>query len=395
MELAVDLVLAIAAVVAIGVGWHRGALITALSMVGLIVGLWIGLLLAPVIVSLAFPHGHGGTIARTVVAGAVVLVCGSVLYGVASALAAALRTRIGSRKALNRVDAAGGAVVGLVAWAAVVWLVAGFVQTTSIYPASQMASASRIVTVLDDIAPVPPSTALGALDDALGSAGLPEVFSGTEPIPQTAAPDSGIPAAVSAKSASVVKVEAIQPSCSMESSGSGWVEAAGTIVTNAHVVAGSSSVHVVAQDGRAYDATVVAFDSQRDVAVLKVPGLQAPVLQRGTSLGAGDPAVVAGFPGGGPYTLGSARVRGELRAVGTDIYQHNSVVRDVYSLRGVVRAGNSGGPLFDDRGEVVGMVFARSTTDADTGYALTLSEVAPALANAGSTPVATGVCVSE
>jgi S1-C subfamily serine protease len=104
---------------------------------------------------------------------------------------------------------------------------------------------------------------------------------------------------------------------------------------------------------------------------------------------------VAGYPGGGAYTLGSARVRGELEAAGTDIYQHNAVVRDVYSLRAIVRPGNSGGPLFDDAGDVVGMVFARSTTDADTGYALTLDELRPVLQHVGSARVATGVCTAE
>lgn len=181
----------------------------------------------------------------------------------------------------------------------------------------------------------------------------------------------------------------------MESSGSGWVEASGVVVTNAHVVAGSSSVEVVSQDDRSYQASVVAFDPDRDVAVLRVPGLGAPALRMGGTMAAGDPAVVAGFPGGGPYTVGGARIRGELTAAGTDIYQHDAVIRDVYSLRAIVRPGNSGGPLFDDRGDVVGMVFARSTTDADTGYALTLGEVRPVLSTAGPTPVATGVCTSE
>lgn len=395
MELAVDIVLAVAAFVAIAAGWRRGALVTALSMVGLVAGLWIGLLLAPIVVGWAMPAGHGSIIARTVVAAIVVLVCGSVLYGLAASLGAVLRGRIGRRGALNRIDAAGGAVVGVVAWAAVVWLVAGFAQASSIYPASQLASASRIVTVLDDIAPVSPATALGALDEALAGAGLPDVFSGNEPIPDTAPPDGTIPAAVMAKSASVVKVDAMQSSCSMESSGSGWVEAQGVVVTNAHVVAGSSSVQVIGQDARAYTATVVAFDPDRDVAVLRVPNLQAPVLRTGPALAAGDPAVVAGFPGGGPYTLGSARVRGALTASGTDIYQHNTVVREVYSLRATVRPGDSGGPLFDDQGEVAGMVFARSATDAGTGYALTLDEIRPVLASVSPAPVATGVCTTE
>jgi S1-C subfamily serine protease len=395
VELAVDIVLALAAIAAIAIGWRRGALVTALSMVGLIVGLWIGLMLAPGIVAWAMPQGHGSMIARTVLAAVVVLICGSVLYGVASTVGAVLRRRIGARGALSSADAIGGAVIGVVAWAAVVWLVAGFAQASSIYPAAQLASSSRIVSVLDDIAPVPPSTALGALDDALAGAGLPEVFSGNETIPDVAAPDPTIPAAVRARSESVVKVEALEASCSMESSGSGWVESPGIVVTNAHVVAGSSSVHVVTQDDGGYDASVVAFDPKRDVAVLRVPDLPSPALHTGPEMKAGDPAVVAGFPGGGPYTLGSARIRGELTAAGTDIYQHDAVVRDVYSLRAIVRPGNSGGPLFDDKGEVVGMVFARSTTDADTGYALTLDELSPVLDSLSPAPVATGVCTSE
>ena len=395
MELVVDIVLALTAVAAVYAGWHRGALVTTLSMAGLIAGLWLGLLLAPLVVSWVMPLGQGSAIARTVTAAFIVLVCGSVLYGVASTLGVMLRRRVDRRSTASGIDSGGGAVVGFVAWAVVVWLVAGFAQATSIYPASQLASESRIVSMLDDIAPVPPSVALGALDDALGGAGLPEVFRGDETIPPVAAPDPSIPASVNAEARSVVKVEAIQPSCSMESSGSGWVEASGTVVTNAHVVAGASSVDVQVQDGRTYVASVVAFDPDRDVAVLHVPNLDEPALALGTTLRAGDGAVVAGFPGGGPYTVGAARVRAELTAAGTDIYQRSAVVRDVYSLRGTVRPGNSGGPLFDEHGKVAGMVFARSTTNADTGYALTLAELEPVVASAGSVPVATGVCATE
>ncbi len=395
MELVVDIVLALAAIAAVVVGWRRGALVTALSMVGLIAGLWIGLMLAPLIVGWAMPHGRGGMIARTVLAAAVVLVCGSIAYGAASAVAVVVRGRIGRRRAINGIDAIGGAAIGIVAWVAVVWLFAGFVQSSGFYPASQLASESRIVGVLDRLAPVPPSTALGALDDVLAGAGLPEVFSGTETIPDAAPPDPTIPAAVRAESQSVVKIEAVQPSCSMESSGSGWVEAPGVVVTNAHVVAGSSTVEVIDHDDRDHDATVVAFDPRRDVAVLRVPDLIAPTLRPGTTLAEGDPAVVAGYPGGGPFTLTVARVRGELTAAGSDIYQHDTVVRDVYSLRAIVRPGDSGGPLFDGGGGVAGMVFARSVTDGDTGYALTLAELRPVLAAAGSTPVATGVCAAE
>lgn len=393
MEIAVDIVLALAAVAAIAIGWRRGALLTALSMVGLIVGLWIGLLLAPLIVNWLTPLGLTNTVARALLAAVVVLAFGSLLYGAGTTIGSMLRSRM-HHGSIGRVDSAGGSVVGIVAWAMVVWLVAGFVQTSSLYPASQLASQSRIVAALDAISPVPASAALGALDDALAGAGLPEVFSHGETIPGTAAPDSSIPAAVTAESQSVVKVLSLEPSCSMESTGSGWVEAAGTVVTNAHVVAGSSSVNVQTAGGQTYDASVVAFDPRRDVAVLSVPDLGAPALHTGSPLAAGDSAVVAGYPGGGPLTLGGARVRAELTAIGTDIYQRDAVTRDVYSLRGTVRPGNSGGPLFDTSGRVVGVVFARSTTDSDTGYALTLSEIEPVLSSVGSMPVATGACAA-
>ncbi|HWD61860.1 MAG TPA: MarP family serine protease [Humibacter sp.] len=393
MEIVVDVVLALAAVAAIVIGWRRGALLTALSMVGLIVGLWVGLLLAPLIVEWLTPLGLTNTVARALLAAVVVLAFGSVLYGVGTTLGSMLRTRM-HHGPVGRVDSAGGSVVGVVAWAVVVWLVAGFVQTSSLYPASQLASESRIVAALDAMSPVPASAVLGALDDALAGAGLPEVFSHGETIPGTEAPDSSIPAAVTARSQSVVKVLSLEPSCSMESTGSGWVDAPGTVVTNAHVVAGSSSVDVQTTDGHTYDATVVAFDSQRDVAVLSVPDLGAPALTTGSPLTAGDSAVVAGYPGGGSLTLGGARVRAELTALGTDIYQRDAVARDVYSLRGTVRPGNSGGPLFDSSGRVVGVVFARSTTDSDTGYALTLAEIEPVLKAAGSMPVATGACAA-
>jgi S1-C subfamily serine protease len=394
VELGVDIVLALAALAAVAIGWRRGAIVTALSMAGLIGGLWVGLGLAPLLVDWLMPVGHGSAIARTLIAAAIVLVCGSVLYGIGATLGLMMRGRVGRLRSLGAVDSVGGAVVGAIAWAAVVWLVAGFVQTSSLYPASELASSSRIVGMLDDIAPVPPATALGALDNALAGAGLPEVFSGSETIPTAAAPDPTIPAAVRAEADGVVKVQAIDESCSMESSGSGWVEAKGYVVTNAHVVAGSNSVEVQTQDGQAYDATVVAFDPDRDVAVLHVSDLDVPALRQGGTAVAGEDAVVAGFPGGGPYTLGAARVRAELTATGTDIYQRDTVVRDIYSLRATVRPGNSGGPLFDDQGDVVGVVFARSTTNSDTGYALTLGEIRPVLAAVSPNPVATGVCAS-
>ena len=159
-------------------------------------------------------------------------------------------------------------------------------------------------------------------------------------------------------------------------------------MTNAHVVAGTQHVDVYLADSvRSYPATVVVFDPETDVAVLAVPDLTAPALRLGPELRRGDDAVVAGFPGDGPLQATAARVRGRIRAVGEDIYGAGSVERDVYALRAEVRSGNSGGPLLDPQGRVVGLVFAASVDDPSTGYALTPDEVRPALDASRTTSV--------
>ena len=146
--------------------------------------------------------------------------------------------------------------------------------------------------------------------------------------------------------------------------------------------------------GREHSARVVAFDPRRDVAVLEASQLGAPVSKQGAPLDTGVEAAVAGFPGDQGLSVGAARVRDGAR--GADIYGNPDVTREIYSLRAKVRRGASGGPVIDRRGEVVGMVFATSLDDPDTGYALTLDEIAPVLRRGvlGSQPVSTGRCLS-
>lgn len=397
MELIVDLVLVVAAIVAIAAGWHRGAVLSAVPMVGLVGGLWLGLFLAPQVVAWLATMGWSSTFQRTIAAAAFVLVCAAVAYGVTATLAAVIRR--GTRKGAARgVDAVGGAAVGLVTWALAVWLVAGFLQTMTYIPATQVVASSKIVAALEQISPVPATRALSALDDALSQAGLPKVFAyGGESIAATGAPDASISAAVDAAAGGVVKILASEPRCGTASEGSGWVAADGRVVTNAHVVAVASDISVQVRGiGQSLPARLVVFDPERDLAVLAVPGLSAVPLQRGTDLPTGASAVAAGFPSNGPYDTEPARVREVLTATGTDIYRQQTVSRQIYALRGVVRPGNSGGPLLDTSGKVVGVVFARSTTDDDTGYALTLAEIQPVIAQLGaSTPVSAGACSSD
>ena len=143
------------------------------------------------------------------------------------------------------------------------------------------------------------------------------------------------------------------------------------VVTNAHVVAGSNQVTVqVGGTGARLRARVVSYDPDMDLAVLAVPDLRSPALTMASTVKDGDPTVVAGFPLDGPYTLEAATVRGSIMARGENIYGTDTVVREILSLRGTVRPGNSGGPLLTTDGKVAGTIFARSTAQPQTGYAL-------------------------
>jgi S1-C subfamily serine protease len=168
------------------------------------------------------------------------------------------------------------------------------------------------------------------------------------------------------------------------------------VLTNAHVVGGVREPTVqVGGEGRVYDARVVLYDWERDVAVLDVPRLDAPALRlsAGDAV-SGDGALVVGFPENGPFDVRPARVRERFTADGPDIYRRGTVSRDVYSLYATVRPGNSGGPLLTPDGEVFGVVFAKSLDDRDTGYALTNDEVRETVTRgrAADEPVGTQRC---
>ena len=196
-------------------------------------------------------------------------------------------------------------------------------------------------------------------------------------------------------SASVVKVIGRASSCNRVIEGSGFVVAPERVMTNAHVVAGVAAPVVTAPNAEPLESRVVHFDPSTDVAVLAVPGLDRAALAFRDDAATGAHAAVVGYPGNGPLRTEPARVRGEYALLGSDIYDDETVSRDVLSMRGEIRPGNSGGPLVADDGLVYGVVFAASLTDPDTGYALAPSEVESALeaADAATDPVPTGGCV--
>lgn len=386
-------VLAVAFIAAIS-GWRSGALGSLLSFVGVLLGAIAGVLLAPHLVShIAAP--------RAKLFAALFLILALVVIGEVAGvvLGRAVRSAIRSRS-IRTVDSVIGVAVQLVVVLTAAWLLATPLTQSKDQP--ELAAAvrgSRVLAHVNDVAPPWLKTVPKRLSALLNTSGLPAVlepFSRTPVIP-VASPDpelAGNPV-VQATAPSVVKVRSLAPSCQKVLEGSGFVIAPERVMTNAHVVAGSNSVQIYAS-GNPLDATVVSYDPAVDIAILAVPNLPPPPLafaQGDAKTGAS--VVVLGYPGGGNFTATPARIRELIKLSGPDIYRDPApVTRDVYTIRASVEQGNSGGPLIDLDGHVLGVVFGAAVDDPDTGFVLTADEVASQLSRIGDTQlVGTGSCV--
>lgn len=334
--------------------------------------------------------------AATVIIGVVAV--GWVGQFLGNLVGASVRRHVG-RGPLRRVDAVLGALLVTVAAALVLGFIGGTLRTIGNPTLARAVSDSRVLRAVDRVVPDQTNQVFAGLRSFLSDQGFPQVFGGLDPEPITPVsdPDPAVArsAAIQSAAPSIVKITSESDGCKRGQEGTGWVVRAGRVVTNAHVVAGANRVRVEA--GRdELDAQVVLFDPERDLAVLSVPQLRAPALPLGSPLNRGQATAVPGYPLDGPYTVVSARVRATLEASGYNIYSSKRVVRQIYSLNTVVRPGNSGGPLLDTRGRVVGVIFATSLEDDRTGYALTLAEAMPVIkrAAASGSEVGTGACVA-
>ncbi len=371
-------------------GFRLGAIVQVLSMGGFLVGLFLGALLASVTVR--WVHDPNG---RTLVA-LVTMLGVATACGTLGRVIGGLSFRQLHRGLAGSVDSGLGVLVAVVAALLALWLLAGTLVDTSSLGLNAAISESRILRSLDGVLPAPPSV-FSRVQGFLSAEGFPPVFAGLAP--QSAAPvalpgDAQLRQAVLAANASTVKI--VGDGCGQIQEGSGFVVAPGLVVTNAHVVAGIP--HPTVEDATGIHATrVVFFDPSYDLAVMRVQGLAAPPLplDPGT-VARGDQAAVLGFPEGGPFTAVAAGVMAEFTADGRDIYGQGLTTRDVYEIQATVRPGNSGGPLVQPDGKVIGVVFSRSTTNADIGYALTSPGVLTRVVRAESATgtVGTGGCTS-
>ncbi|MDQ3898464.1 MAG: trypsin-like peptidase domain-containing protein, partial [Actinomycetota bacterium] len=289
-------------------------------------------------------------------------------------------------------DRAAGGVVGGLGGLLMVWLLVPILAEMP-GDVSELVRNSAIARGIDRYGPETPQ-ALDDLRRQVSDFNFPEVFANLRPSPSTDPPpaDLALPPAVRTRvAASTVKVTGT--ACGRVLSGSGFSPAADTVVTNAHVVAGVDRPSVMRTDGRRIGATVVVFDPNRDLAVLRVNGLGQEPLPVGDG-DVGDDGAVYGHPGGqDALDISPARIESKINARGLDLYGSRQIRREVLILAAKLAPGDSGGALVDTGGTVVGVAFAIAPDQPATAYALSSTELRAVLSAPRGAQVDTGPCI--
>lgn len=382
----VDILVVLLALVAGVSGWRHGMAVALLSFVGVLGGAILGVRLAPLLVS-----GIQNQSTRVVVSIVVVVVLVALGETTGVFFGRRIRDKITGERTL-KVDSALGSVLQALTVVIAAWLVALPLASASFPGLAASVRSSEVLQSVDSVMPDDARKLPAELRQLLDDSGFPDVLSPFAQTPITAVgePDSALARSqvVRDVAGSVLKVRGRAPSCQRQLEGTGFVVGPQRVMTNAHVVAGTTqtTVEVPARGGRtrALSASVVFYDPGVDVAVLAVPELTAdPLPFAEAPARAGDDAIVLGYPLDGPYTATAAKVRDRIQLRGPDIYDSSTVTRDVYTVRAVVRSGNSGGPMIAPDGHVLGVVFGAALDDTETGFVLTAQQVADAL-NAGA-----------
>ncbi|RPA57495.1 serine protease [Gordonia oryzae] len=391
----VDIIVVAIALIAAISGFRQGAVASALAVLGVLLGAFAGILLVPHVIS----RIDDPTMQLVAAVGVLVAL---VVIGEIAGMILGHAARGGIRSPeLRAIDSGVGLVLQALAALVAMWLIGTLLASSHSQALTKAIDGSKVLGAVDDAAPgwlaaKPVDEFRRLLEDSKLDGVIPTARAG-----QVAPPDAALlrlPVVAQTKP-SVVKIEGEAPNCQQALEGSGFVVGPDLIMTNAHVVAGTSTLQAQQSDGTSYDADVVLFDSVNDVAILRVDGIDArPLRFASGTASTGDDAIVLGYPQAGPFQATAVRVRDMRELPTANIYRNRQVTREVYTVRGVIRQGNSGGPMLNSAGEVLGVVFATSENAADeTGYVLTAALVQQDLARAQGRygRVSTGACVRE
>lgn len=389
-SLVLDVLLVIVLVSYIGYGIRHGLSRSLFVIAGVIGGVVAAYFVAPVVATwVPYPVLRVGV---TVVAAIGLVVAG---HALGAAIGRHIRRGI-EKTPLSGLDRLLGALVTGIVAALVASMVAFSVAQLGVPLLSRAIAGSFVLRTINTLTPDPVEAYLAQVRGLVLEGTLPVIsgalgVGGDPKIPQI---DTGS-AALNAAAISVVRITGNALACGQSQSGTGFVVADDRIVTNAHVVAGVSEPVIEAPNGQALAGQVMYFDPIDDLAVIAVPGLNADPLPLVSTLAEGTEAAFEGYPYGGPFAAGGAAVLSISSARIADIYGSSQSQREVYTLAADVREGNSGGPLLTLRGEVAGVIFARSGDTANVAYAMTMAELDPVAAQAASlsAAVSSGECI--
>ncbi|CAN5129535.1 acid resistance serine protease MarP [soil metagenome] len=359
------------------IGWKKGLVASALSVAGIVLGAWVGSRLAPQLLE------GGDKSPYTPLAALAGAAVGAILLETLGTLAgSSLRARIGKPR-LSTFDSAGGLALGTLAGLAVVWVVGA---VALLLPGQtdlrRGAQGSALLQRLNEV--IPPTDLLNAL------ARIDPFPTISGPAAPVAPPDPRLTKSVGVRRASPSVVRVLGTACGVGIEGTGWVARRELVVTAAHVVAGQDDTIVELQSGERMPAQVVAFDRRNDIAVLRVRNLRLralPLVDPKSSA----PVVVLGFPENGPFTITPARIGRTSFVLAEDAYGGGPVTRQITSLRGEVRHGDSGAPAVNARGAVEATIFA-ARVGSTGGYGVPAEVVRVDLESASGGPVSTGDC---
>ena len=377
----IDVLIVVAALVGLANGYRRGFWLSLAQYLGLLIGVMLGAASARYVLDyLAINNAS----ARPLGAVLVLVIGGSLGSSVGFAVGEPIRRNILRTGIHTSTDSVAGAALSAFAVLVMCWFLGLSFSRGPSPEIAQQIQRSTVLHTLDTLAPRPPPF-LASVQQVLAGVQFPPVFAGLEPTLPSALP---VPATVDSPGISrtaqnVVKVSSI--GCGGIVTGSAFPVGKGYVVTNAHVVSGTTSHNIQRADGTSIHATVVFFDPERDVAVLYAPGFTATGVTFGSAQ-RGTQGAVIGYPGGGLERIVPAVVDGTVQAQGRDIYNENLVTRQIFVLQASVRPGNSGGPLVDTQGRVLGMVFATSASDPNQAYALTDDEISSDIRDAQANP---------
>jgi S1-C subfamily serine protease len=361
-------------------GYRQGLIVGVLTLVGFGAGALAGSRLGMLLLG----EGSQSPYAPLFAALGALLV-GALVAVTVESLALGLRARMIRGRALHLADGAGGAALIAAVALGLIWVFGAVVLHA---PGTAQLRAdvqrSQILRGLNSLLP-PSGPVLGVLSRVDPA---PSIAGPTTPL---APPDTTIVTDPDVQRAGISVVRVLGTACGLGVEGSGWVAAPGLVVTNAHVVAGEDDTTVTTQDGASLDAVPVRYDPANDLAMLRIDAV-IPALPLVPEPRSGTAGAVLGYPENGPYAASPARIGDTRTVISEDSYGNGSIRRSIAFLRGSVRSGNSGGPLVDSRGRVMGTVFAATTSGPPGGFAIPDEIVQEALNDETTAPVDTGPC---